>query len=45
MRAVLRHGRARVAGVAALGTLLGIAGSHVVGRFWWIEIVFALNGW
>ena len=45
MHAVLRHGRARLAALIALGTLLGLAVSHVVGRFWWNEVVFALNGW
>jgi alpha-1,2-mannosyltransferase len=45
MRALPREGRARLASVVALGTLLGLALSHVVGRFWWNEIVFALNGW
>jgi Glycosyltransferase family 87 len=45
MRAVVRRSHARLAALVALGTLAGLAVSHVVGRFWWNDVVFALNGW
>jgi hypothetical protein len=35
----------KAAGLAASVIVVGLALSHVLGRFWWNDVVFALNGW
>jgi Glycosyltransferase family 87 len=44
MGTVLRHRRTRIASLVTLLTVLGVAASHVVGRFHYDEVVYAVNG-